>query len=198
MISTATRIIAAVLLLLCSPASAAIYDWSNTCFIWHFNPNDVRDPTIIFNNTSDPINNVSGYSGTEYAFTPINFPPQSALAMCSDGSGPKPFCANTWTQITLSQFGISVTAKEVILTINSGFLGPHMWTNVAYAWFRAPGSSWALSPIYDGGYYSDGAVHVPVGLVNGVPTIEAAWRINGTMATGDDAWLNAILTGWCE
>jgi hypothetical protein len=181
-----------------SPLQAAVYDWSNTCTIKHYNRDDVRNPTIIFNNTNLPTGHCKGYDNTEYAFTPCNFAPQPGPAICSDGEGPTPFCAGTWTPITLSQFGIPITAKEILVTLNTGFKGPDMWGNVEYVWFRAGGSTWAMSPIYDGGYWGDDSVPVPVGLVNGVPTIEAAWGINGTMAAGDDAWLNAILSGWCE
>ena len=177
--------VAAGAMLVAHAAFGAVYDWSNTCSTWHFNPANVRDPTIVFNNTGLPYGGpVTGYTGTPYAFTPINFAPQTGPAMCSNGTGPTTACAGTWTLIPLDQFGVSATAKEVILTGNAGLSGPDMWTNVIYAWFRAPGSTWALSPIFDGGYYSNVAVHAPVALVSGVPNIQMAWAINGTMGDG--------------
>ncbi|AUC98360.1 MULTISPECIES: hypothetical protein [Bradyrhizobium] len=187
-----------------TPVFAAQTNWTNTCTTWHFNPNNVRDPTIVFNNTSLPNWGVCpGYDGTPYEFHPCNFAPNTTPATCSDGTGPKDACANTWTQIPLwPQFNIPATAKEVILTGNSYITGPNQWTATVYAWFRAPGSTWALSPIFDGGYMSTLVVHAPVGLVNGVPNIEMAWRAEGaTLAPApnpDTVALVMILSGWCE
>ena len=90
---------------------------------------------------------------------------------------------------------VGPTAKEVILTGNCGIVGPGEWTDTIYAWFRVPGSTWNLSPIFDGGYQGSLCVHAPVGLVSGVPAIEMAW---GTRGLGDTAWLTLILTGWGE
>ncbi|MES5482289.1 hypothetical protein QMZ05_05980 [Bradyrhizobium sp. INPA03-11B] len=198
-----TIVAALVAWLTLTPAFAAQYDWSNMCSTWHFNPQNVRDPTIVFNNTSLPNYGVCpGYDNTPYAFTPCNFAPNTTPAMCSNGTGPTDACASVWTQIPLAQFGVPATAKEVLLTGNASIAGPNQWTGTIYAWFRKPGSTWALSPIFDGGYRSSLTVHAPVGLVNGLPMIEMAWRGEGlTLAPApnyDTATLNLILSGWCE
>lgn len=166
----------------------AVYDWSNCVTTWHFNPNDVRDPTIVFNNTANAIGSAPGYDGTVYDFTPKNFAPNTNVP-----------AATTWTTILLDQFGVGVTAKEVILTGNCGITGTHMWSGVIYMWFRKPDSTWDLSPIFDGGYDGSFSVHAPVGLVSGVPAIEMAWGTDSLdIGYGDEAWLNAILTAWGE
>lgn len=179
----------------------ALYSWANTVTQWHFNPNNVRDPTIVFNNTSLVYGGpVTGYSDTPYAFAPINFAPNI--------NSPT---ASVWTQIKLDQFGVSSTAKQVILTGNCGITGKNEWTGTIYAWFRAPGSNWELSPIFDGGYAGSLSVHAPVALdASGVPAIEMAWGTNGLDSTNwgkgdptnspiiDQAWFNLILTGWGE
>lgn len=175
----------------------ALYNWSNTVTQWHFNPENVRDPTFVFNNTSlvygGPIN---GYSNTPYDFTPINFAPTIN----------KPI-ADNFTQIKLDQFGVSDRAKIVILTGNCGITGPNMWKGTVYVWCRAPGSIWHLSPIFDGGYAGSMCLHVPVALNSeGVPAIEIAWGTNDLDPTNwgtgnhvnDSAWLNLILSGWGE
>ncbi len=164
----------------------AIYDWSNCVTKWHFNPNDVRDPTIVFNNTSNPIGSAPGYDNTEYDFQPKNFAPNLNV--------PKP---EYWTSIKLDQFGVGRCSKQVILTGNCGITGPKMWSGAVYMWFRRPGSDWNLSPIFDGGYAGSFCVHAPVGLIDDTPAIEMAWGTNG-LNIGDNAWLNAILTAWGE
>lgn len=180
-------------MLLVSPAHAAVFDWSNSCATWHFNPNNVRDPTAVFNNTG--ITNYGecpGYDNTQYAFKPCNFAPSVAASP-----------NQTWTDIPLGQFGLPVTAKEVILTGNSAISGPNQWTGAIEVWFRKPGSTWALSPIIDGGYKSSFTVHAPVGLINGIPNIEISWyglglNIGPAGPSTDTASLNFILSGWCE
>jgi len=165
----------------------AVYDWSNTITQWHFNPDDVRDPTIVFNNTNNPIGHAPGYDGTKYDFAPKNFPPNNTVP------------TQVWTTIPLDQFGVLPTAKEVVLTGNCGITGAHEWSGTIYAWFRKPGSTWNLSPIFDGGYQGSFCVHAPVGLVNGVPAIEMSWGTNGlSIGGGDQAWLTIILTAWGE
>ena len=173
----------------------AIFDWSNCVTTWHFNPNDVRDPTIVYNVVTNPYGSAPGYDGTKYDFAPKNFAPNLNV--------PKP---SVWTTILLDQFGVTCNAKEVILTGNCGTSGVNQWRGIIYAWFRRPGTDWDLSPIFDGGYSGSLSVHAPVGLVNGVPAIEMAWGVNlmdptnwGTgQPCNDGAWLNLILTGWGE
>jgi hypothetical protein len=166
----------------------AISNWTNTITKLHFNPNNVRDPTIVFNNTANPIGSAPGYDGTQYDFQPKNFPPNTNVS-----------AATTWTTILLGQFGVGPTAKEVILTGNCGITGPNEWKGVIYCWFRRPGSNWDLSPIVDGSYQGSFTVHAPVGLVNGEPAIEMAWGVRGlNLGQGDEAYLNIILSGWGE
>lgn len=195
-------------LLLCTPANAAIFDWSGGCTQPpKANPNNGRDPTIIYNNVSYIYGGpIGGYTNTQYDFTPINFAPNIALAMCSDGTGPKEACAGTYTQIPLTQFGLPVTTKRVWLLGNVGIEGVNKWNGRIYIWTRKPGSNWSLSPLVNGGYISQVVIPAAVGLVNGTPTIEIAWRaINlntsnwGTgNSTIDSAWFQAVLEEYCE
>jgi hypothetical protein len=178
----------------------AIYNWTNTVITWHFNPDNVRDPTIIYNVVTEAYGTASGYTGTSYAFSPINFAPNN-----NDTT----FGSNTYTRILLEQFGItSTSAKEVIITGNAGASGAHEWTGWIYLWFRAPGSSWDKSPIANFvGTVSNFTVHAPVGLgADGKPAIEVAWGTKGFTRTNwgtgssivDNVWLVGILSAWGE
>lgn len=171
-------------------------DWSNTVTTWHFNPDNVREPQIVFNNTGVAYGSAPGFDGTPQDFSPKNFAPNASNAGL-------PY---TWTQVHLDQFNVGAGAKEVILTGDAGLSGAHMWTGGIYLWFRKPGSMWSKARSFYCGYTGNFTIHVPVGLVNGAPTIEMAWGLVGLdpinwgtgNAPNDTAWLNMVLSGWGE
>lgn len=187
--------------LIATPVEAAITDWQSEGCTWHYNKTNVRDPTIVYNSTGYVVGTCPGYEiTTPYFFTPCNFAPQSGPAMCSNGTGPTVACAATFTRILLDQFNVPANAKAVQLTGKAGTFagGPHQFTNIIYLWARAGGSTWALSPFHDGDYLSSVSIPVPVGLVDGVPAIEFAWAVIGTISPGDGGWVNLILSGYCN
>jgi len=166
----------------------AQWNWSNSVTKWYFNPDNVRDPTMVFNNTALPVGGpIPGY-GPPYDFIPINFAPNVGVP------------AANWTTIKLGQFGIPSTAKQIITTIDSSLMGPSndKWNNTIYSWFRRPGSTWNKSPIQDSGYADCCTVFAPVGIVDNEAAIEMAWGFAHALPNGDTAWLTAILTGWGE
>lgn len=161
----------------------AHYDWSNTVTTWHFNPENVRDPAIVFNDTSLPVGTAPSYVGTSYGFEPVNFAP-------SINAGSR---ATKWNTIPLDQFGLPPSAKVVIL---SGYVSTFDWTDHIYVWYRATGSAWDLSPLHDSAYHDAITAFVPVGHTpEGVPAIDIAWQLNNPTAL---ARMNLILSGWAE
>ena len=191
----------------------ARYDWSNCITSLAFNPNDVRDPTVIYNNVGLVYGGpIVGYTGTDYAFEPINFEPSVGAV---DHTIPY-----KWKQIPLDQFlrdpvtGDIPDAKQALITLNSGTSGANMWNRVVYAWARKPGTAWNLSPIFNGGYLTSLLIAAPIGAITKadgtqVPGIEIAWGVNSLDGSAVDTtnWgtgnpingvvsLVGILTGW--
>lgn len=170
----------------------AVYDWTQLQSKDWINPDNVRDPTIIFNNTALPIGGpVGGYTGTVYAFDPINFASNIIVP-------PSPPIASVWTTVKLGQFGIPNTARAIRITGNSGMTGPNMWKAVTYLWVRRKGSDWDLSPVYNGGYIGNfSELHIPCGVFEGEAAVDLAWGLSGlNLAAGDNAWMQAVISEW--
>lgn len=172
------------------------HNWGNPVTKFYYDRENVRDPTIVFNNVAEVYGTALGYTGTDYEMTPLNFAPNINVAS-----------PTTWTEITLTQFAVPDSCRVVILTGNAAITGTHALTGTIYLWFRTPGSTWSLSPIFDGGYLGNVCIHVPVAL-NGsnVPAFQMAWGTQGLTTTNwgtgaavtDNATVNLILSSWGE
>lgn len=155
--------------LLASPIHAAVFNWADTCTLWHSNPDNRRDPTGVWDTSQSAIGTCVGYDNAVYAFTPCN----NAL----DG----------FNTVPVAQFGIGDTAKEIRVTGRVNISGGSL-----YLYVRAPGSTWFHSNNLTFNWDENVSFTMPV--ANGA----FQYMLKRVGAGPTSYTVNFIIDGWCE